>query len=147
MLRQEKRNGADTLLTLYGAIGEDLRALGPHLQGPSALARPKPHFATNPLRSCSLPSITPQEQIAPLRKRTLSPKRRLLPPLCLTFCQDRFELCCHLTQRAAKFPDEALVPEVPVQDISTHASSFDTELNILAGNIPTGERFSEILKP
>jgi hypothetical protein len=32
MLRQEKRNGADTLLTLYGAIGEDLRALGPHLQ-------------------------------------------------------------------------------------------------------------------
>ena len=32
MLRQEKRSGADTLLKLYGAIDEDLKALQPQRQ-------------------------------------------------------------------------------------------------------------------
>jgi hypothetical protein len=48
MLIQEKISGADTLLKLYGAIDEDLKALRPHLQATHLPRDPRggtPHFS------------------------------------------------------------------------------------------------------
>nr|AFK79243.1 hypothetical protein [uncultured bacterium F41-01] len=41
MLIHEKRSAPDTLLMLYGAIDEDLKALRPHLQAKLLLRDPR----------------------------------------------------------------------------------------------------------
>jgi Transposase DDE domain len=46
MLRQEKRSGADTLLELYGAIDEDLKALYPQLHAKQLARDPRGSTAT-----------------------------------------------------------------------------------------------------